>query len=180
MMSVEKLTEIANSFASIEDGELIGRLPEAQRQGWLDTLAAVTPKTEQEAADILDDFGAFLLEEPLEGVEDTIKRKKPKPVKGEVAVQSPLERKAEKQRNKMKAKGKYSTAEKQTELLAIFSGDGAVEAKDANEAKCLGALVREEYLTASLYAAICDTADIDGQCYLVEQQAIKLQALVTN
>ena len=177
-MSTEKLTELTDSFASVVGGELLGRLPEAQRQAWVDTV--FNPVTEQEAADILDGFGAFLFEEPLEGVEDTIKRKKPKPAEGEVETQSHLECKAEKQRNRLKSKGKCTAEDCQAELLDIFSGNGPVLAKDANEAKCVGALAREEYLTASVYASICETSDSAGKYYLVQAQANKLTELLTK
>ena len=169
-MSIEKLTELTDSFASVVGGELLGRLPEAQRQAWVDTV--FNPVTEQEAADILDGFGAFLLEEPLEGVEDTIKRN------SGTEDETPLERNAAAERTRLINKEHVDTSVKQSDLLHLFSGDGTIQAKDATEAKCIGALIREDYLIASLYASICETDDDAGKYYLVEQQAIKLKTLM--
>ena len=162
-MSNEKLTALLESYET--------RLPEAGQQAWTDYLATVTPKTEQQASDILDAFGAFLLEEPLEGVEATIKRK--------AATESvtPLERKASAERVRLSSKVKVDNTLKQSNLLDVFSGDGPIQAINANEAKCVGALVREEYLTASCYAGINITDDEAGKYYLVQSQATRLQEI---
>jgi hypothetical protein len=162
-MSNEKLTALLESYET--------RLPEADQQAWADYLATVSPKTEQQASGILDEFGAFLLDEPYEGVEDAIKRK------SDTDAETPLERKAAAERVRLASKVKVDDNVKQVNLLDVFSGDGPIQAINSNEAKCVGALIREDYLTASCYAGINITDDEAGKYYLVQSQATKLQAL---
>jgi hypothetical protein len=163
-MSNEKLTALLESY---ED-----RLPESGQQAWTDYLATVSPKTDQQASDILDEFGAFLLDEPYVGVEDVIKRK------AATNDETPLERKAAAERIRLLSKAKLDDSVKQVNLLDVFSGDGPIQAINANEAKCVGALIREDYLTASAYAGINATDDEAGKYYLVQSQAKKLQELM--
>jgi hypothetical protein len=162
-MSNEKLTALLESYET--------RLPEAGQQAWADYLATVSPKTEQQASDILDEFGAFLLDEPYVGVEDVIKRK------AETEDETPFERKAATERIRLLSRVKLDDSVKQVNLLAVFSGDGPIQAINANEAKCVGALIREDYLTASAYAGINATDDEAGKYYLVQSQTSKLQEL---